>query len=174
MNVPVFDLKKQYAELRDGLLPALDEIMAQGNFILGDNVRSLEDEIARYTGTTFGIGVANGSDALNLALMPCGVGPGDEVLVPSFTFFATAGAVARTGATPVFKIAPGTVGCYSLRDRRACGRRGVLIKRLTHPSYPGDTILNPLEGSMRPIGDNRRAGRGLVDGHPHSSEYGMT
>lgn len=102
MKVPAFDLSQQYAMLRDELLPALDAAMVGGNFILGHNVTLLEQEISNYTTTAFGIAVANGSDALHLALLACGIGPGDEVIVPAFTFFATAGAVARAGATPVF------------------------------------------------------------------------
>lgn len=102
MKVPAFELKEQFAQLRNELLPALEQVAAQGHFILGENVRLLEEEVARYTGTAFGVGVANGSDALHLSLAACGIGPGDEVIVPAFTFFATAGAVARTGATPLF------------------------------------------------------------------------
>lgn len=102
MKVPCFDLRQQYSELREFLLPALDELMATGHFILGENVGLLEEEIACLTKTKYAVGVANGSDALNLALMACGAGPGDEVIVPAFTFFATAGSVARAGATPVF------------------------------------------------------------------------
>lgn len=101
MKVPAFDLKEQYASLREELLPALQQVLERGEFILSENVRQLEEEIATYTGTAHGIGVANGSDALHLALMAYGIGPGDEVIVPAFTFFATAGAVARAGATPV-------------------------------------------------------------------------
>lgn len=102
MKVPSFDLKEQYASLREELLPLLDSVMSGGQFILGEQVRMLEQEVAEYVGAGYGIGVANGSDALHLALMVCGVGPGDEVMVPAFTFFATAGSVIRAGATPVF------------------------------------------------------------------------
>lgn len=102
MKVPAFDLREQYAALREELLPLLDGLMSRGQFILGDQVRSLEADMARYTGTAHGVGVANGSDALHLALLACGIGAGDEVIVPAFTFFATAGSVARAGARPVF------------------------------------------------------------------------
>lgn len=102
MKVPSFDLTEQFRQLRGDVLAALEEVMDQGQFVLGERVCRLEAEVARLTGTRRGIGVANGSDALHLALAACGVGPGDEVIVPAFTFFATAGSVARTGAKPVF------------------------------------------------------------------------
>lgn len=98
----MLDLTKQYATLKEEIMSSLDEVMSNAHFILGENVKKLEKDVAEYSGVKHGIGVANGSDALHIALQACGVGPGDEVIVPSFTFFATAGAVARTGAKPVF------------------------------------------------------------------------
>jgi dTDP-4-amino-4,6-dideoxygalactose transaminase len=100
--VPVFDLKRQSGTLSIEIKQALDEVIGRGQFILGDNVRDVEEEIARLCQARYGIGVGNGSDALYLALEACGVGPGDEVITTPFTFFATAGSVARAGAVPVF------------------------------------------------------------------------
>ncbi len=102
MKVPMLDLTEQYQNLRAEILPALEDVMANAHFILGDNVKKLEKDVAEYSHAKHGIGVANGSDALNISLLGCGIAPGDEVIVPSFTFFATAGAVARMGAVPVF------------------------------------------------------------------------
>jgi dTDP-4-amino-4,6-dideoxygalactose transaminase len=102
MKVPMLDLTEQYQTLKADLLPAIEDVMANARFILGDNVKKLEADVAQYSNVKHGIGVANGSDAIHIALTACGVGQGDEVIVPSFTFFATAGAVARAGATPVF------------------------------------------------------------------------
>jgi dTDP-4-amino-4,6-dideoxygalactose transaminase/acetyltransferase-like isoleucine patch superfamily enzyme len=101
-SVPSFDLKRQNAELRKEIADILDKTIASGQFILGDHVKALEEEIAQLCGTKYGIGVANGSDALLLALLACGVGPGDEVITTPFTFFATAGSIVRAGAVPVF------------------------------------------------------------------------
>ncbi|MBM4760887.1 DegT/DnrJ/EryC1/StrS family aminotransferase [Bacillus sp. B15-48] len=102
MKVPMLDLTEQYQQLKGEIMDSLDHVMSRSQFILGDNVKKLEKDVAEYSGVGHGIGVANGSDALHISLQACGVGQGDEVIVPSFTFFATAGAVARTGATPVF------------------------------------------------------------------------
>lgn len=100
--VPGFDLKRQNILLQEDLRKVLDEVIKKGQFILAENVQELESEIARICGARYGIGVANGSDALYLALLACGVGQGDEVITTPFTFFATAGAIARAGAVPVF------------------------------------------------------------------------
>jgi dTDP-4-amino-4,6-dideoxygalactose transaminase len=102
MKVPMLDLTEQYQNLKAEIIPAMEDVMSNARFILGDNVKKLEADVAKYSNVNHGIGVANGSDAIHIALSALGVGPGDEVIVPSFTFFATAGAVARTGATPVF------------------------------------------------------------------------
>lgn len=101
-SVPLLDLKRQDEKLRDEFLTALAAVCASGQFVLGPEVKRLEESVAEYNGVKFGVGCASGSDALLLALMAAGVGPGDEVIVPSFTFFATASCVPRLGATPVF------------------------------------------------------------------------
>lgn len=101
-SVPLLDLKRQYAELGDEMNAALLSVNESGMFILGPEVKKLEEGIAKYSRTNFAIGCASGSDALLLALMAADVQAGDEVIVPSFTFFATASCVPRVGATPVF------------------------------------------------------------------------
>jgi dTDP-4-amino-4,6-dideoxygalactose transaminase len=102
MKVPMLDLTEQYQGMKTEILSILDDVMSKAHFILGDNVKKLEKDIAEFSSSKHGIGVANGSDALNIAMLGCGIQPGDEVIVPSFTFFATAGAVSRIGAIPVF------------------------------------------------------------------------
>jgi len=102
MKVPFFDLWPQFQTVADEVKSALDEVFKSQQFILGREVEHLEQTIANYCETSYAIGVASGSDALLLPLMALEIGPGDEVLIPPFTFFATAGAVSRVGATPVF------------------------------------------------------------------------
>lgn len=101
-KIPSFDLTRQNAALKDELMQVISGIIDGGHFILGENVAQFESEMARTCGVRFAVGVANCSDALYLALLACGIGPGDEVITTPFTFFATAGAIARTGARPVF------------------------------------------------------------------------
>jgi dTDP-4-amino-4,6-dideoxygalactose transaminase len=102
IKVPLLDLQAQYETIRDEVRTAVDHVFDSQQFVLGAEVGSLEEEIARYSQTKFAIGCASGSDAVLLALMSCGVGAGDEVITTPFSFFATAGAVARLGARPVF------------------------------------------------------------------------
>ena len=102
MNVPLLDLQAQYASLRDGLHQAIERVMASQRFVLGDEVRELESSIAEYCQTKHAIACASGSDALLLALMALDVKTGDEVITTPFSFFATAAAITRLGATPVF------------------------------------------------------------------------
>lgn len=103
MQVPLLDLRQQYTgTLRDEIRAAIDGVCDQQALILGPAVESFEKKLAAYCGTKHAIGVSSGTDALLVALMALDIGPGDEVIVPAFTFFATAGCVARTGATPVF------------------------------------------------------------------------
>lgn len=102
MNIPILDLKRQYQSMKAEIDSAIARVIESGQFILGPEVEAFEREIAQYLGVKHAIGVASGTDALWLALKAVGVGPGDRVIVPSFTFFATAGAVCNVGATPVF------------------------------------------------------------------------
>jgi dTDP-4-amino-4,6-dideoxygalactose transaminase len=101
-NVPLLDLQAQYQTIRDEVRAAVDRVFDAQHFVLGAEVQALEEEIARYSQTKFAIGCASGSDALLLALMSCEVGAGDEVITTPFSFFATAGAITRLGARPVF------------------------------------------------------------------------
>jgi len=102
MKVPLLDLQAQYATIRDEVRAAVDRIFESQHFVLGGEVQALEEELARYCQTKFAVGCASGSDALLLALMSCGVSDGDEVITTPFTFFATASAITRLGARPVF------------------------------------------------------------------------
>lgn len=101
-KIPFFDLAVQFKSIEDEIRSVLDEVFQNQQFIMGPKVKVLEETIAQYCQTRYAIGVASGSDALLLSLMALGIGMGDEVLLPPFTFFATAGSVSRLGATPIF------------------------------------------------------------------------
>lgn len=102
MKVPAVNLQAQIEPLRAELLAAIERIIDSQQFVLGSEIKALEEEVAQYSETSYAIGCASGSDALLLALMALDVKAGDEVITTPFTFFATAGAVARLGARPIF------------------------------------------------------------------------
>jgi dTDP-4-amino-4,6-dideoxygalactose transaminase len=102
MAVPLFDTSSTLRPLRDQMSEAIERVLDSERYILGEEVRAFEREFAAYCGTTHAVGVANGTEAITIALRAMGVGPGDEVVVPSFTFYASVEAVPPTGATPVF------------------------------------------------------------------------
>ncbi len=136
-TVPLLDLKAQYAQIRAEVMPVIEQVCASQHFILGEHVRALEEEIARYCQASAGIGVSSGTDALLLALMALEIGAGDEVITSPFTFFATAGTIARAGARPVFcdidpvtfNLSPAAVQAF-IRDQCVV-RTGQLINRST-------------------------------------------
>lgn len=100
--IPILDLTKQYQQLQSRIDKAVLDVLSSGSYILGKNVQSLEKEVAQYCDATRGVGLANGTDALHLALRALDIGPGDEVITVAFTFMATAGAIGLVGAKPVF------------------------------------------------------------------------
>jgi len=102
MKVPFLDLKRQYDAIKKEIDEAVFSVLSHTKFILGPEVKSLEERVAAYCGTKYAIGVASGTDALLLSLRACEVKPGDEVITTSFSFFASAGVISRLGAIPVF------------------------------------------------------------------------
>ena len=102
MNVPLLDLNAQHQPIRKDLLAAMERVLDKGDFILGAEVKRLEEQVAAYCHTQYAVGVSSGTDALLVAAMALGIGPGDEVITTAFSFFATSAIISRLGAKPVF------------------------------------------------------------------------
>ena len=136
-KIPLLDLKAQYTQFRAEVLTVIESVCESQQFILGEHVHAFEAAIARYCGASHGVGVSSGTDALLLALMTLGVGAGDEVITSPFTFFATAGTIARSGARPIFcdidpqtfNICPQAVQRFI--DERCVSRDNTLVHRAT-------------------------------------------
>jgi dTDP-4-amino-4,6-dideoxygalactose transaminase len=137
MQVPLLDLKLQYQPLKTEILSVIEKVCASQGFILGPATRELEANVAKYCHCRFGIGVSSGTDALLVALMALEIGHGDEVITSPFTFFATAGTIARTGARPTFcdidpetfNLSPAAVTAFI--ERKCEVREGKLVNRDT-------------------------------------------
>ncbi len=149
MAVPLLDLKAQHATIRDDVVAAVLHVVEQQAFILGDPVGQLECDVAGLSQSKYAVGCANGTDALLLALRALGVGAGDEVVVPPFTFFATAGAVHNVGATPVFADI----------DPRTCNISPDAVRAAVTPRTKA-VIAVDLFGQMAPIEQVMEAAQG--------------
>jgi dTDP-4-amino-4,6-dideoxygalactose transaminase len=152
-KIPMVDLGAQTDRLWPELEKAVHDVLRSGRFILGPNVEAFEREAASFLGTRYAVGVGSGTDALVLGLRALGVGPGDEVIVPSFTFFATAESVSLVGATPVFADIEPTTFCL---EPTAVAKA---ISLRTRAIVPVHLFGHPAE--MDAIGELAR-GRGLA------------
>jgi dTDP-4-amino-4,6-dideoxygalactose transaminase len=172
-NVPVLNLQEQFSSLAPELEQAIMSVLRSGNYILGDKGLALEKEIAKLCGCQYGIGVANGTDALELALWSLDIGPGDEVITPSFTFAATAEAIALRGAKPVFVEADAkTFNIDPARIEAAITKRTKAIMPVHLYGMPADmnaimTIAKKY--SLKVIEDNAQAVGALYEGRPTGS-----
>jgi dTDP-4-amino-4,6-dideoxygalactose transaminase len=168
VTIPLFDTEAPLAPLKETLLERVASVLAEGRYVLGPEVEAFETELAAYLGVRHVIGVANGTDAIIIALRALGVAPGDDVVVPSFTFYATAEAVATVGARPVFcEVDPDTRNVTAETVRRALTSRTTAIVAVDLFGCPAPLHelrdLGPpvLEDAAQAIGatrDGQRAG----------------
>ncbi len=170
MQVPLLDLKLQYRPLATEIQAVIEKVCASQAFILGPAVKELEASVAAYSQCSYGIGVSSGTDALLLALMALEIGPGDEVITSPFTFFATAGTIARAGARPLFcdieptsfNLSPHAVAALISKQ---CERRdGDLVNRATGGRIKGRHARTPLRadgghGAAHEFGATARSAR---------------
>ena len=161
MKIPQIDLVAQYETIRDEIDAAIHGVLRSGHFILGPQVQALERDVAAYLGVRHAVGLGSGTDALVLGLRALGIGPGDEVIVPSYTFFATAEAVMLVGADPVFVDVDPETYCIDVDDvaRHVTARTRAVIPVHLY-GHPADlTRLREVAAShrLRVIEDNAQA-----------------
>jgi dTDP-4-amino-4,6-dideoxygalactose transaminase len=146
VRVPLLDLVAQYREIQDEIDAAVKRVIESQRFILGPEVQALEEEIAEYCGVRHAIGCASGSDAILLSLLALDLAPADQVIVPTYTFFATAGSVVRAGAVPVFAdVDPETYG-LTPETIRAAAKRSTNLKAIIAVHLFGQ--VTPMEGIL--------------------------
>ena len=176
MNVPLLDLKAQYAALRDDLRQAIERVMDSQRFVLGDEVRSLETSIAEYCQTKHAIACASGSDALLLALMALDIKAGDEVIATPFSFFATAAAITRLGGRPIFvDIDPRTynLDVSRLADAITARTKAIMPVHLYGQCTEMDPLLELSERRGIPIVEDAAQAIGATDRDRPAGSMGL-
>jgi dTDP-4-amino-4,6-dideoxygalactose transaminase len=167
------DLQAQFAAILAEIRAAMEEVLASQQFILGPQGAALEQEVARVCGTSFGIGVASGTDALVLSLRVCGVGPGDEVIAPAFTFIATTSAVTALGAHPVFadiEAATYNLDPRQLESKISAKTKAIIVVHLYGLPAEMDVILEiARRRRIRVIEDSAQAIGASYEGRPAGS-----
>jgi len=146
--IPILDLKKQIAPIRQELDAVIKKVIDNANFILGKEINDFENEVIKYTNAKYAVGVSSGTDAIRLALVALGIKPGDGVICPAFTYYATAGAIASIGAIPVFAdINPDTYNISSvsvenvLKDKKKLNIKAIVPVHLYGQCADMDGIL---------------------------------
>lgn len=171
--IPALDLRAQYAGIAEEIQAAIEEVLHSQHFILGSQGAALEQELARVCGARFAVGVASGTDALILALHVSGVGPGDEVIVPTFTYVATADSVSLLGAKPAFTdILPGTfnIDPAQLEARITPRTKAIIPVHLYGQPADMDPILEiARQQGVRVVEDNAQAIAASYRGRPTGS-----
>jgi dTDP-4-amino-4,6-dideoxygalactose transaminase len=175
LKIPIFSLKKQHVSLNKRLEEAFRRVVGSGAFILGPEVEAWEKEFAEFLGTQNAVGVSNGSDALLLALQALGVGPGDEVIVPTYTFFASAGSVGRLGARPVF--VDSAPCCYNLNVPAVASAIGPKTKAIMAVHLFGqaadmDALLKVAQKAGLPIVEDVAQSLGAKVGQKYAGTIG--
>jgi dTDP-4-amino-4,6-dideoxygalactose transaminase len=159
--IPLLDLTSQYHSIQPEIDAAIRQVLESGHFIIGPNVTALEQEMAAYLGVQHCIGVASGTDALILALRALNIGPGDEVIVPAYTFFATAGTVLTVGARPVFVDIDPVTYCIDVRqvEQYITPRTKAIIPvhLYGHPANMDDLLALARTHHLKVIEDNAQA-----------------
>jgi dTDP-4-amino-4,6-dideoxygalactose transaminase len=159
--IPALDLMAQYKSIESEIKTAIFEVLGSQHFILGPNVKALEEEVSRYCERSFGVGVASGTDALILALRAAGVGAGDEVIVPSFSFIATADTVSLLGAVPVFVDIDADSFCIQpaqIEERITKRTKAIIPVHLYgHPAEMDAILMLAREHKLLVIEDNAQA-----------------
>ena len=175
MRVPLLDLGAQHEALREELRAAVERVMESQAFVLGREVSALEEELAAYSRARHAVGCASGSDALLLALMALGVGPGDEVVTTPYSFFATAGSVARLGAVPRFvDIDPLTYNLDPARLEEAFGgrTRAVIPVHLYGQCAEMDAVLEVARRHNVPVVEDAAQAVGAEDAGRRAGSMG--
>ncbi len=172
-HIPLLDLKLQYKSIKSEIDSAIQKVVEDQNFIMGEDVRLLENEIASYSGVKYGIGVSSGTDALILALRAIGIKEGDEVITTPFTFMATAGAISNVGATPVFvDITPDTynIDFKKIEAKITKNTKAIIPVHLYGQCADMDEILKIAnKHNLRVIEDSAQSIGATYKGRPSSS-----